>query len=65
MKVAIIDDEVHCVEGLVLHLRKNFPDAEIIYKGTRPESALEEKQSFFWKNKRLAYLYAAGRYFKK
>ncbi|PKD20850.1 LytR family transcriptional regulator [Salegentibacter salinarum] len=41
MKVAILDDEVHCVEGLVLHLRKNFPDAEIIYKGTRPEAALE------------------------
>lgn len=41
MKVAIIDDEVHCVEGLVLHLKNKFPEAEIVYKTTRPEDALE------------------------
>lgn len=41
MRVAIIDDEVHCVEGLVLHLRDKFPDAEIVFKSTRPEEALE------------------------
>ncbi|MDT0687715.1 LytR/AlgR family response regulator transcription factor [Autumnicola psychrophila] len=40
MKVAIIDDEVHCVEGLVLHLKSKFPEAEIVYKGTKPEDAL-------------------------
>ncbi|MDT0690820.1 LytTR family DNA-binding domain-containing protein [Salegentibacter sp. F188] len=40
MKVAIIDDEVHCVEGLVLHLKSKFPESEIVYKGTRPEDAL-------------------------
>lgn len=40
MKVAILDDEVHCVEGLVLHLKNKFPEAEIVFKGTRPEDAL-------------------------
>ena len=40
MKVAIIDDEVHCVEGLVLHLKNKFPETEIVYKGTKPEDAL-------------------------
>lgn len=41
MKVAIIDDEVHCVEGLVLHLKNKFPETEIVFKGTRPEEALK------------------------
>lgn len=41
MKVAIVDDEIHCVEGLVLHLRNKFPDINIVYKGTRPEEALQ------------------------
>lgn len=40
MRVAIIDDEVHCVEGLVLHLRSKFPEAEIVLKTTRPEEGL-------------------------
>jgi two-component system LytT family response regulator len=40
MKVAIVDDEVHCVEGLVLHLKSMFPETEIVYKGTKPEEAL-------------------------
>ena len=40
MKVAIVDDEVHCVEGLVLHLKSSFPESEIVFKGTRPEDAL-------------------------
>lgn len=40
MRIAIIDDEVHCVEGLVLHLRSKFPEAEIVFKGTKPEEAL-------------------------
>ena len=40
MRVAIIDDEVHCVEGLILHLKSKFPETEIVYKGTRPEDAL-------------------------
>lgn len=40
MKVAIVDDEVHCIEGLVLHLKSLFPEAEVVYKGTKPEEAL-------------------------
>ena len=40
MRVAIVDDEVHCVEGLVLHIKSKFPEAEIVFKGTKPEDAL-------------------------
>ncbi|WP_029035093.1 LytR/AlgR family response regulator transcription factor [Salinimicrobium terrae] len=40
MRVAIVDDEVHCVEGMVLHIKGKFPEAEIVFKGTRPEDAL-------------------------
>lgn len=40
MRVAIVDDEVHCVEGLVLHVKSKFPEAEIVFKGTKPEDAL-------------------------
>lgn len=40
MKLAILDDEVHCVEGLVLNIRNLFPEAEIVYKGTKPQEAL-------------------------
>lgn len=40
MRVAIIDDEVHCVEGLILHLKSKFPETEIVFKGTKPEEAL-------------------------
>ena len=40
MRIAIVDDEVHCVEGLVLHLKNKFPNAEIVFKGTKPEAAL-------------------------
>lgn len=40
MRVAIIDDEVHCVEGLVLHLKNKFPETEIVFKSTKPEEGL-------------------------
>lgn len=40
MRIAILDDEVHCVEGLVLHIKSKFPEAEIVFKGTKPEDAL-------------------------
>lgn len=40
MRVAIVDDEVHCVEGLILHLKNKFPEAEIVFKTTKPEEAL-------------------------
>lgn len=41
MKIAIVDDEVHCIEILVIHLQANFPDANIIYKSNKVEEALE------------------------
>lgn len=42
MKVAIVDDEVHCVESLILHLRNLFPEIEIVYKSNEPDKALFE-----------------------
>ena len=42
MKIAIVDDEVHCVESLILHLNKLFPELEIVYKSNEPEKALFE-----------------------
>src|SRR5690554_2248979 len=41
MKIAIIDDEVHCIKSLELHLNKLFPDSEIVYKTTKPKEAIE------------------------
>lgn len=40
MKIAIVDDEAHCVESLVLHLENLFPDMNIVYKTNEPEKAL-------------------------
>lgn len=45
MKVAILDDELHCVESLVLHLHSLFPEINVIYKTTNPVEALERLQS--------------------
>lgn len=42
MKVAIVDDEKHCVESLVLHLEELYPSLEIVYKSNRPEEAAGE-----------------------
>lgn len=41
MRIAIVDDEVHCIEILVIHLQANFPDANIVYKSNKVEEALE------------------------
>lgn len=40
MKVAIVDDEVHCMESLVMHLNKLFPEMDIVYKSNNPKDAL-------------------------
>lgn len=40
MKVAIIDDEKHCIESLVIHLNHLFPEAEICFKTHRVSEAL-------------------------
>lgn len=39
MKVAILDDELHCIESLVLHLQSLFPNISVIYKSTNPVKA--------------------------
>lgn len=45
MKVAILDDELHCVESLVLHLHSLFPKINVVYKATNPVEALERLQN--------------------
>jgi|SRR5699024_3859948 len=44
MKVAILDDELHCVESLVLHLQSLFPEVQVMYKSTQPLEALKVLQ---------------------
>lgn len=41
MNIAIIDDELHCVESLVLEITQFFPEFKVVYKGTRPMQAIE------------------------
>jgi len=41
MKIAIIDDELHCVESLLFHLNRLFQDVEVVYKSTRPKEAVD------------------------
>ncbi|MBL1407841.1 LytR/AlgR family response regulator transcription factor [Sphingobacterium faecale] len=41
MNIAILDDETHCVESLVIHINNLFPEAVIIYKSTKPLEAVE------------------------
>lgn len=45
MNVAILDDELHCVESLVLHLHSLFPKINVVYKSTNPVEALERLQN--------------------
>lgn len=42
MKIAIVDDEVHCIESLTLHLNNLFPEMGIVYKSNEPKKALFE-----------------------
>lgn len=44
MKIAILDDELHCVESLVLHLHSLFPEFSVVYKSTNPVEALSKLQ---------------------
>lgn len=41
MKVAILDDELHCIESLVLHLQSLFPEINVVCKFTNPIEAIE------------------------
>ncbi len=40
MRIAIIDDELHCVKSLELHINSLFPKSEIVYKTTKPKEAI-------------------------
>lgn len=40
IKIAIVDDEVHCIESLVFHLQNYFPDISVVYKSNDPQEAL-------------------------
>lgn len=42
MNVAIIDDEVHCIESLVLYLNDLFPEVNIVYKTNKVQEAAEK-----------------------
>src|SRR5690606_6480086 len=41
MKVAIIDDEQHCIKSLLLHINGLFPDFEVVFDSTKPREALK------------------------
>src|SRR5690606_3440750 len=41
MNIAILDDEVHCVESLVSDINRLFPELPIVYKSTKPIEAIE------------------------
>lgn len=41
MKIAIIDDEVHCIETLVILLNRLFPECAIVYKSNKISEAAE------------------------
>ncbi len=40
MNIAILDDELHCVESLLFHIRQLFPNFKVVFKGTDPIAAL-------------------------
>ena len=42
MKVAIIDDEIHCIESLALDLNSIDEGIKVVYKCNRPQEALEK-----------------------
>src|SRR5699024_7038283 len=41
-KLAIIDDEMHCVESLSIHLQELFPKYPIVYKTKNAQQAVED-----------------------
>lgn len=40
MRIAIVDDEAHCMQSLVFHLENLFPEISIVYKSNNPQEAL-------------------------
>jgi|SRR5690606_24303809 two-component system LytT family response regulator len=41
MKIAIVDDEVHCIESLVIYLNTLFPEMVIEYKSNKVQEAVD------------------------
>lgn len=41
MKVGIIDDEIHCIESLIMSLKKMDSSVEVVLKASRVDDALE------------------------
>jgi len=42
IKVAIVDDEAHCIESLIIHLNELFPDMPIVFKTNNVQQAAEK-----------------------
>jgi two-component system LytT family response regulator len=42
MKIAIIDDEIHCIESLAMDLNSIDPNIKVVYKCNQPLEALEK-----------------------
>lgn len=40
MNVVIVDDEVHCIESLIIHLNALYPHMNIVYKTNKVQEAL-------------------------
>ncbi|WP_262249083.1 LytR/AlgR family response regulator transcription factor [Parapedobacter soli] len=43
-KIALIDDEQHCVKSLLLHINNLFPDFEVVFHSTKPREAIKVLQ---------------------
>ncbi|HWK57430.1 MAG TPA: LytTR family DNA-binding domain-containing protein [Parapedobacter sp.] len=43
-KIALIDDEQHCVKSLLLHINHLFPDFEVVFHSTKPREAIKTLQ---------------------
>ena len=41
LKMAILDDESHCVESLALHLKGLFPEFPVVFKSSKPREAVD------------------------
>ena len=41
MKIAILDDELHCIESLISDIQRLFPQLQIVYKSAKPLEAVE------------------------
>ncbi len=44
MRIAIIDDEQHCVKSLLMHINSLFPEFEVVFHSTKPREAIKTLQ---------------------